>query len=83
MGIWHKIMAALIASMGFLSPGIGISSQLWSSNHIAYGLLTLRGEIGSRMPRGFRYGPGIHLGFLFQPLQSMKTQVVFDHFLGY
>jgi hypothetical protein len=58
----------------FGESGFGGSLNLWNRRHIAYGLGTIQVEASSRLPHGYRLGPGLDIGLIFNP-EDLKVMV--------
>lgn len=55
--------------------GGGAAVNINSDRNIFYALAHFRAEAYSRLPRGFRYGPGLDIGLLLNPVEHYKFQV--------
>lgn len=54
--------------------GGGAAFNVGGKRHIAYGLGTLRAEGSTRLPNGYRLGPGLDVGFILNP-ENLKLMV--------
>lgn len=64
----------------FLEVGIGASFSLFNEFNLFYALMTARGEAYDGLSRGYRYGPGLDIGFLFNPVEKIKFRLSFKQF---
>jgi hypothetical protein len=64
----------------FTEVGLGAATNFISGKNLIYGLATARGELYNELSRGYRYGPGLEVGTLFNPQEKLKFRLAFKQF---
>jgi hypothetical protein len=64
----------------FTEVGLGAAANFLSHQNLVYALGTARGETYHNLSRGYRYGPGIEVGSLFNPVEKLKFRLAFKQF---
>ncbi len=59
--------------------GVGATTELFTPTWVGFTMAVLQSEVGDSFGKGYRYGPGIHAGFIWQGMEDFKFMATGYH----